>query len=323
MKKLVVVFLFLFAYTANAQVARKVVVEHFTNTYCSVCASRNPGFYSNLWQFPQVLHLAIHPSSPYPSCPLNQHNKAENDTRTNYYGVFGSTPRLVIQGKALASNTNYGDASIFQNELNKMSDFQVSVNLYRIAANEAEVRVVVKKVAANALTNLHLFGAIAEDTIAFNANNGETKHYDVFRKSLWNIPHAVTAPVNVGDSSVYVANVVLKSEWGKIYAIAMIQNSVDKEVLQAERSLALSVAALVSNTEVGNKFVLYPNPVMSTLFTSENGYYNYAITDPTGRVVKYAEAHRGGIDISGLLSGTYFIAIHSGDNIKNCRFVKQ
>jgi hypothetical protein len=33
---------------AHAQVTKKIIVEHFTNTKCSVCASRNPGFHTNL-----------------------------------------------------------------------------------------------------------------------------------------------------------------------------------------------------------------------------------------------------------------------------------
>ena len=34
--------------TASAQVERTVIVEHFTNTRCGICAFRNPAFYENL-----------------------------------------------------------------------------------------------------------------------------------------------------------------------------------------------------------------------------------------------------------------------------------
>ena len=88
-----------------------MLVEHFTNTYCSVCASKNHGFYANLWRYPQVWHVAYHPSSPYAACPLSMANVPENDARTNYYGVYGGTPRLVIQG-AVVTSTNYADSAI-------------------------------------------------------------------------------------------------------------------------------------------------------------------------------------------------------------------
>src|SRR5260221_7207968 len=78
-----------------AQVAKKIIVEHFTNTDCSICAALDPGFYANLNAHPGVLHLSIHPSAPYPNGLLYKQNATANDARTNYYGVYGSTPRLV------------------------------------------------------------------------------------------------------------------------------------------------------------------------------------------------------------------------------------
>ncbi len=44
-----------------------------------------------------VVHVSYHPISLYSNCQFNQLNPQENDDRTKYYGVFGSTPRLVIQ----------------------------------------------------------------------------------------------------------------------------------------------------------------------------------------------------------------------------------
>ena len=96
-----------FCQLAFSQVPKKAVVEHFTNTNCSVCASRNPGFYTNLNMQTGVLNLAVHPSSPYPNCLLYQQNATANDARTNYYGIYGSTPRLVINGNVISSAANY------------------------------------------------------------------------------------------------------------------------------------------------------------------------------------------------------------------------
>ncbi len=59
---------------SNAQ-NQSVLVEHFTNTLCSICASRNPGFYQNLQSQQDVLHIAYHPSSPYAACVLNKQNR--------------------------------------------------------------------------------------------------------------------------------------------------------------------------------------------------------------------------------------------------------
>src|SRR6185436_4956285 len=90
--------------TGLAQVPKKTVVEHFTNTKCSVCAARNPGFNANLNHQANVIRLAIHPSSPYSGCLLYNQNATDNDARTNYYGVYGGTPRLVINGNVVPNS---------------------------------------------------------------------------------------------------------------------------------------------------------------------------------------------------------------------------
>ena len=181
--------------TSHAQVVPKTsVVEHFTNTYCSICASRNPGFYSNLANFPQVLHLAYYPSAPYPACPFNQLNKAENDARTNYYGIYGATPRLVVNGTVLPGNANYSSPDILQGTSNATSDYSLRITTRRIDATQAEAILHIRKVGTNSLQQLQLFAVLTEDTVHFNANNGESEHYDLFHKSLTGLnPLAITS----------------------------------------------------------------------------------------------------------------------------------
>ena len=113
-----VVFLLLTIAAQAQEVPRRVVVEHFTNSRCGICANRNPAFYTNLNSQEGVLHISYHPSSPYSNCVLHQANAAENDGRTNYYDIYGSTPKLVIQGALVPVSTNYGNASIFDNHIN-------------------------------------------------------------------------------------------------------------------------------------------------------------------------------------------------------------
>ncbi len=71
-----------------AQTELIVVVEHFTNTRCGICASRNPAFKENVANHPKVLSITIHPSRPYSSCELHKHNPGDNDSRTNYYDIL-------------------------------------------------------------------------------------------------------------------------------------------------------------------------------------------------------------------------------------------
>ena len=111
----------------QAQVAKKIIVEHFTNTNCGICGSRNPGFYKNLNNFPEILHLSVHPSSPYASCKLSQQANPDNDARTNYYGIFGGTPRLVVQGTVVSANADYNSPNLFAPYLNTTSPMSIKI----------------------------------------------------------------------------------------------------------------------------------------------------------------------------------------------------
>lgn len=249
---------------ADAQpVAKAVLVEHFTNSYCSVCAGRNPGVYLNLAQHPQALHIAYYPSSPYPACPINQYNKPEADARTNYYGVYGSTPRLVIQGAAIPATANYNDGNLIQSELGKTTAFAVTLQLKALSATVGEARVVIRKADTSSLDSVSLYAAVVEDTLLFAANNGEQVHYDVFRRSVWGAqPVRVKTPAAVGDSAIFTHSFPIDAAWtlSKMYGIGIVQRQ-DGALLQATRSGGImAVSTGVGAASNGESFTVYPNP---------------------------------------------------------------
>lgn len=310
---------------ASAQpVAQTVVAEHFTNTYCSICASRNPGLYANYANFPQVLHIAYHPSAPYAACPLNQHNKTENDARTNFYGIYGSTPRLIIQAKEVTGS--FTNASIFQNELGKTTAFEMTAKLSEIAGNNLEIRVVIRKKDASALTNLTLYVPLVEDTLFFAANNGESKHLDVFRKSFWGAnPLAITAPVNIGDSTVHTQQIAINGAWnkGRVYGIAILQDN-SKNHVQAAKSNKLAYPTSIQHYTTSPVFIA-PNPATNylQLHGNANNRYTVAIQDITGRQISRLAISGGDrIDISGLADGQYIAYIQHGSTQQAFKFIK-
>lgn len=332
MKKLLLIALTAFAGNTyvNAQaVTKKVVVEQFTNTYCSVCASRNPGFYGNLAQFPQVLHISYFPSAPYAACPLNQHNKTENDDRTNHYGIYGSTPRIVIQGNVIASSANYSDNTLFQSQLGQTTPFELKTTMALSSPHTISVRTVVRKVDASPLTSLQLYAALVEDTLVFNANNGETHHYDVFRKALW--PAAgmtLTAPANIGDSLVYTETIAVNSEWNlaHMFTMTMLQNA-NKEIVQAAKSNPLAETLSINDVKMPDALTLYPNPAIDRVkltLPANTTSAQVRILDATGRVVSQQEFSSGDVqvDVLGYKRGLYYMYIVAGEHCYIRKFVK-
>ena len=255
-----------FSLTAAAQeVPQKVIVEHFTNSRCGVCASRNPGFYTNLNAQPNVLHLSIHPSSPYSTCVFNQHNVADNDARTNYYGVYGGTPRLVIQGTVLAASANYANSSIFTPYLNRTSPVSIRLLQQKMGTDSIISTVIIKTVAPNTLPAQKLFLGLAEKTVDYNAPNGETVHHDVFRKALTSATGMSVGLPAVGDSLVMRFASANNAAWNfqNIYAVAILQTESTKSVTQAEATTPSQNDVLVTTTSAHNALFpvrLFPNP---------------------------------------------------------------
>jgi hypothetical protein len=302
-----------------AQVPRKVVVEHFTNTLCSICASRNPGFYSNLNSQQGVLHISYHPSSPYSGCLLSQHNVSGNDGRTNYYGIYGSTPRLVIQGTAITASANYTSPTIFSGLLNQTSPVSIGVSQQLFGSDSVVSTVIVKNVANNSLGGLSLYVALAEDTIFYNAPNGENRQLRVFRKALTpNTGQIFQLPAMVGDSLVFRYSSSIHPSWvpNRIYSQVIVQQTSNRAVIQAEASNTSSVVAGMQDDRLKEAPVqFYPNPFKSQLHVKELrelSETNYEFYNIHGQLLKVTKpSAQGIIDLSSLPSGLYIVKICS------------
>jgi hypothetical protein len=314
------VALLFFNLPAHAQVPKKVIVEHFTNTVCSICASKNPGFYTNLKNQQGVIHLAVHPSSPYTSCILNKHNVSENDARTNYYGVYGATPRLAIQGVVIASNANYSSAAIFTPYLGKTSPASIKIYQRKFGTDSIRTKIVVKTEATHALSNLKLCVFLAEDTIFYTSPNGETKHFDVFRKSLTGITGvSITLPATVGDSVIIIKSSPANTAWNfsRIYTLAILQDGTSKAIVQCEsvpakkNDIATGIdMGSIDNTSVD---VFLANHAISIKQNVVAEHSSFSLYDLSGRIIlnKDLGTDRETINVSDLSSGIYLYAVKS------------
>jgi len=302
------------ALLSTAQVPKKVIVEHFTNSRCSICANRNPGFFDNLSQHPDVLHISMYPSSPYPNCYFSQQNAIENDGRTNYYQVYGSTPVFVIQGEVINQTTNYSSAALFEPYLNQTSPISIQVN--QLQSSDSIISTIsVKTEAENSLGELVIFGAIAEDTVFFSSPNGETEHYNVHRKSLYGdsgIP--ISIPSTIGDSVTLRKAIAKNSNWNytRLKSVIIIQESSTKTVVQAAESETNNGITTGQINLSCNKIDIYPNPVESLLTIKGYGtnMQNYYLINSIGIIQKQGKINQEmKLDFSDLPHGIYLLKI--------------
>jgi len=321
MKKNIFLFAFICSFLfAFSQVPKKIVVEHFTNTKCSACASRNPGFYTNYNSQSGVIHLSVHPSSPYSACVLSQHNASENDARTNYYGIYGGTPRLVIQGVVISSAVNYSSSSIFTPFLSQTSPASIRIEQVKFSNDSIRSKIVIKTEASHTLPGLSLFVALAEDTITYTGSNGEPRHFDVFRKSLTGTSGiAITLPSNIGDSVVYTKSSSVNGAWNfsRIFTLAILQETASKAVVQSE-----SVPANLNNLSVG----IQKNEAINNginVYTSDNKIIvqqdnfkentTLILYDITGKIllVHQLTSSYESVNVSNLSAGLYLYSLKS------------
>ena len=319
--------------TVNAQVPKKVVVEHFTNSRCSICAGANPGFYSNLTNQTHVIHLAIHPSSPYPACIISQHNVPENDGRTNYYGIYGSTPKFVIQGVLISTAADYSSSSIFAPYTGKTSPASIRIVQTKFAGDSMRSTIIIKTEATHTLGNLVLFVALAEDTLFYTSPNGETKHFDVFRKSLTGTSGInIVLPTVIGDSIIYTKSSPSNVAWdfARINTIAILQESSSKSVVQSESYKKNSVPTGISSQNISSSTVhVFVSDLENKIRIDQNtGLSNLKFTlyDLTGRkmIDKIFDSDTQSISTAGLSPGVYLYTVSSKtENIKTGKVVLQ
>lgn len=324
MKKLLTLIIaILFALPIISQVEKKVIIEHFTNSRCGVCASRNPAFYATLAEYPEVLHIAYHPSSPYSTCFFSQHNPSENDLRTNNYGIFGGTPRLVIQGEVAPVQSPLINPGQIEENLGGVSDFSIAISKTELTVNSFKIRIDIKRESGNENEIVAVFAGLAEKEVHYNAPNGEDLHHDVFRKIIFNDTIHIST---VGQTRTISYEYTTDPAWNEneMFAYAIIQNDETGEVLQAETSIE-GPSTVGKNKINETSSIFYPNPTSGTV-SIQNEYIDQFISlelyDLLGNKIK-AYKNVNQMNISDLPEGIYFVKLTDKNNLQySTRIIK-
>ena len=294
------------------EVQKKILIEHFTNTRCGICASKNPAFFNTIDPVEDVIHVAYHPSSPYSSCVLSQHNPSAQDSRTNYYNIFGGTPRVVVNGSVVAPMTPMINSATVQNADMETSPYAIEVTQVK-NGNVLESTVEIRRIATTTINNANLIVIIGEETLNYNAPNGENVHHDVFRTFA---NQGDIALPNLGDTATYIFSTVIDAEWtdAELQTTAFLQNNGSKEVYQAGQSakLANNGGPTAIADVINFSSIAYPNPATNTLLlNNEDGYFTsmtlYNIIGKSIFSLNIKNGEKQTVDISTFERGNYFI----------------
>lgn len=302
-----------------------VLIEHFTNTWCPICASRNPELNALILKYPKnVHHVSIHPPYPYLGCPLYQYNKTENQARANYYNIQG-TPSVVVNGGAVSGGSPLLTENNLKTEISKTSAVSLVVTESKNGSSRtAKIRI---KSSVPVNGSLKLFAMIVEKNLRFTASNGELDHYNVFRKFL---TPAAGQPIIISTSGEQSFDFAFNEEsaWKseEIYVLAFVQNESTKEVLNSgtkfdELSTSISV-------NINTKFVkVFPTVATEELYVEfpTNTANAFSILNIQGQSVLRgaAKANQNSVNIHSLTQGVYWLKINDGKDVYIAKFIKR
>lgn len=318
--------------SAQSMPKRYVLLEHFTNSRCGICASKNPAFYALIDQYPnEVRHLSIHPSVPYSDCKIYQANPTQNNARTAAYGING-TPRVALNGSLVPVSTPLLPTATLQAAFGQESPIAIEVQEGGAAPNKT-TSVTVRMVGDPPAGSHKLFVAVAESTVNYASPNGETKHHDVFRAMLTDINgDPITLPAK-GASATYNFSYThtqpsgWTSNYDSLYVLAFVQHVQSGEVLNTGTRFD-PIFTSTSDVSAIQPVSIRPNPVTeeaSILLPGEEAL-RIEIFSVGGQLVQADYSTQAGemlrMPVGTLVPGIYWVKVTGKKGLYTGKFVK-
>lgn len=324
---LALIYVYVFtSLTGQTSVAKYVLVEHFTNTWCPICAGRNPDFYATIQKYPKNVHqISIHPPYPYSGCPLYQYNKTENQERSNFYNLQG-TPTVILNGGSLLGGSPLLTEDALKKEIAKTSPLSVLVT----ESGSGNNRVANISLKPNGAINgdLRLIAIIVERNLKFTASNGELDHYNVMRKFLTPVTGQKISITDAAEKK-YVFSWKDSTGWKpeEAYVLAFVQNAGTNEVINSGTKFdnlatplsivpSLQVLKVYPTLAKDHINIELPNPVNS----------NWEIINVHGQTIQRGVFHNlrlTSLPVASLTQGVFWIRISQSDNqVFTAKFIK-
>jgi Outer membrane protein Omp28/Secretion system C-terminal sorting domain len=331
MKKLLFTFTLFVCFLipeVQSQAKKYVLLEHFTNSRCSNCASRNPVFYNLIDDYPQdVHHIAYHPPIPYSNCIFYQANMVENNTRTSFYNVAG-TPTAMLNGMPVSVGNQILPASALATALTLTSPIQLLVT--ETSGTNRTVTIQVFTQGNVPAGNYNLYAAVVEKDVDYTSpNTGATQHFDVFRTMLPSISGTPVILAQSGGSITQTFNYSIASGWNadQIYVVAFVQNASTKAVLNS--GTRFDDFVLSAGEPRFQTASVQPNPVSETAvaYIGEDRAESLEIFAINGQriAVSFENQQVGGVSFSleNLPKGIYVVKITGEKGVYTAKVIKE
>lgn len=315
------------ALTAQQPVKKYVLIEHFTNSRCSVCASRNPAFFTLIEQ-PQnaseLHHLAVHPQFPYSNCVFYQANTADNTALVSRYNVLG-TPSVVLNGTLNPSGSTLLSQATLNTYLNQTSPLHVKVTENNTGGTARTVSISARTVGSIPTAQYKLFVVLAEKTINLTTPNGEKVHHNVMRDLISSdnfTPAALGGTVDL--TYTYTPNAAWNAS--ELYILAFVQNTATKEIINSGTRFDPAISG--TQEAAPQQVSIQPNPAQDLAYAqvSDDEVKQVELFSVSGqRTVLSFQAQQGQIElpVAALTPGVYFVKMTGEKGVYVGKMVKQ
>jgi Outer membrane protein Omp28/Secretion system C-terminal sorting domain len=332
MKKLHTILVLLFltcAMSAQSSAKKYVLLEHFTNSRCGICASKNPAFYTLIGQAqyaPDIHHISVHPSVPYNTCVFYLANTTENNAWAAVYNIQG-TPRVAVNGNLIPAQSQLLRQDTLTKYLNQTSPLYLKVTetgagVMRTATIEA------RALSQIANGNYKLFVALAEKTVNQTTPNGESVHHDVFRDMLTPVAGQDFIPPAPGQVASFSFNYTMDAAWNanEVYVLAIVKNMDSKQVLNS--GTRFDPALTLDASDISEQHIRFsPNPASDITFAEigEDIALQTEVYALDGKRVYLTQGNTTGpvaIPTAAFEKGVYFVKITGEKGIYTAKLLK-
>ena len=262
--KYVLIILLLFSSILIAQEERKVLVEVFTNSHCSLCPAAH-NVIDNYLAGPngnKISYIFYHMIYPYADDQLYWQSQEGSDARDNYYNPVASTPQGWFDG------THQGSSSGWTNTLNNLvaTTSPLKIILSGIKnLTQFNINAELTRTGDIPDNDLVIHFVVVED-VYYAGNNGITDHKQVMRKML-PTPDGQSFSINLNETKNIPQTITLDPMWDadSLNVVVFVQSVASKTVYQSATISydELNVTDVQNESSVPSEFKLeqnYPNP---------------------------------------------------------------
>jgi hypothetical protein len=316
---------------ADAQFQRIVLLEEYTSVTCVPCATAGRNVNAVLQNNPsRIVSVRYHTNFiPTPKDRFYEANRAENETRRDFYG-WAAMPKLRVDGELEPSATDMNEVQArVDDELARESPLQIAVTQEPFEANWRRVVVTVTAGPDGLASGYHLrtvaVEALVHDPLFGNSPyNGEVDVRDIMRRFL---PNTDGEAIELGpnETKTFTYTYTVDDTWqpDQMYAVAFVQDDFDKSVEQAGFS-PKPVAGIEDAALAGYSLAsLAPNPSSGALrldvTLGRPGRLAVSVYDAAGRLVRTldggprsAGSSSLALDLGGLGAGAYTCVVSAG-----------